>query len=73
MQAHLRNFFVIIPALTINFVEKMLAQKDTLKKKGEGSTLFGTYIIRARRKPSPIAVQVVAERPRLPMTDLRWA
>ena len=31
-QAHLRNFYVIVPPLTLNFVEGMLAKKDTLKK-----------------------------------------
>ena len=31
--AHLANFYIIVPALTINFVDAMLAAKDRLQKK----------------------------------------
>ena len=31
--AHLANFYIIVPALTINFVDAMLQAKDRLQKK----------------------------------------
>ena len=31
--AHLSNFYIIVPALTINFVDSMLSAKDRLQKK----------------------------------------
>jgi len=31
--AHLANFYIIVPALTINFVDAMLSAKDRLQKK----------------------------------------
>lgn len=30
--SHLRNFFVIVPPLTINFVEHMIAAKEKMNK-----------------------------------------
>jgi WASH complex subunit 7 len=40
-QKHLRNFHMIAPPLMINFVDKMIAQKDNLNKKGgRGETSF---------------------------------
>jgi len=36
---HLRNFFVIVPPLTLNFIEHMLVAKDKLQKKGK-ETIF---------------------------------
>jgi len=36
--SHLANFFIIVPALTINFVEHMLAAKDRLLKKGRDAS-----------------------------------
>lgn len=33
-QKHLKNFYIIVPPLTLNFVEKLIAQKERLAKKG---------------------------------------
>ena len=35
--AHLSNFYIIVPALTISFVDAMLAAKDRLHKKARDS------------------------------------
>ena len=39
-QQHLKNFYVIVPPLTLNFVEKMLEQKERLGKKGKLESSF---------------------------------
>merc|ERR1711871_1784060 len=37
MHGHLKNFFLIVPALIVNFVETSIAAKDSLHKKGRES------------------------------------
>lgn len=37
---HLRNFHIIIPPLTINFVEYIIASKERLTKKNKGNAAF---------------------------------
>ena len=38
---HLHSFYAIVPALTLNFVEKMIQQKERLgKKSGRQETAF---------------------------------
>eukprot|EP00004_Rigifila_ramosa_P020162 TRINITY_DN521_c1_g2_i4.p1 TRINITY_DN521_c1_g2~~TRINITY_DN521_c1_g2_i4.p1 ORF type:complete len:1097 (+),score=319.76 TRINITY_DN521_c1_g2_i4:490-3291(+) len=39
-QQHLRNFFIILPPLTINFIEHMLLGKEKLGKKGKETATF---------------------------------
>eukprot|EP00048_Salpingoeca_helianthica_P015476 m.226982 g.226982 ORF g.226982 m.226982 type:complete len:1195 (+) comp17088_c0_seq1:325-3909(+) len=38
--SHLRNFYVIVPPLTINFVEHMIMAKDRLNKKNKTGAMF---------------------------------
>lgn len=38
--SHLRNFHIIIPPLTINFVEYIIASKERLTKKNKGTAAF---------------------------------
>jgi len=38
--AHLKNFYIITPALTLNFVEHMLASKDRMDKKRKDNAAF---------------------------------
>lgn len=38
--SHLRNFHIIIPPLTINFVEYIIASKERLTKKNKGNAAF---------------------------------
>ena len=37
---HLKNFYIIIPALTLNFVEYLLACKDRIEKKRKDNAAF---------------------------------
>lgn len=37
---HLKNFFIIVPPLTINFIEHILMSKDKLNKKDKNGALF---------------------------------
>ena len=37
---HLRNFFVILPALSLNFVEYMIGSKEKLNKKNKVGAAF---------------------------------
>ncbi|XP_063704330.1 WASH complex subunit 4 [Culicoides brevitarsis] len=37
---HLKNFYLIIPALTLNYIEHMLTSKDKLTKKDQTGALF---------------------------------
>lgn len=37
---HLRNFYVIVPPLTINFVEHLLTSKEKLNKKNKDGVAF---------------------------------
>ena len=38
--SHLRNLYLIIPALTINFIEHSLAAKENIHKKNKCETGF---------------------------------
>jgi WASH complex subunit 7 len=38
--SHLKNFYIIVPPLTINFVEHMLVAKEKFGKKGKGDSIF---------------------------------
>ncbi|CAO1421142.1 unnamed protein product [Diamesa serratosioi] len=38
--SHLKNFYIIVPALTINFIEFILTSKDKLNKKNKDGALF---------------------------------
>ena len=38
--AHLKNFHIIIPPLTINYVEHMIMAKDRLNKKNKTGAMF---------------------------------
>lgn len=38
--SHLKNFYIIVPALTINFIEHILIAKDKLNKKNKEGALF---------------------------------
>lgn len=38
--AHLKNFYIIVPALTINYIEHILIAKDKLNKKNKEGALF---------------------------------
>lgn len=38
--SHLKNFYIFIPALTINYIEHILLAKDRLNKKGKEEVLF---------------------------------
>lgn len=38
--SHLKNFFIIVPALTINYIEYILMAKDKLNKKNKEGALF---------------------------------
>lgn len=38
--SHLKNFYIIVPALTINFIEHILIAKDRLNKKNKEGTVF---------------------------------
>jgi hypothetical protein len=37
---HLKNFYILVPALTISFVEHMLVQKEKIGKKGKNDGVF---------------------------------
>jgi WASH complex subunit 7 len=37
---HLKNFYIIVPPLTINFIEHILTSKDKLNKKDKNGALF---------------------------------
>lgn len=37
---HLKNFYIIVPALTINYIEHILIAKDRLNKKNKDGALF---------------------------------
>ena len=37
---HLKNFFIIVPPLTINFIEYILTSKEKLTKKNKSGALF---------------------------------
>ena len=37
---HLKNFYAMIPALTVNFVDSMLISKEKLAKKGSKEGIF---------------------------------
>jgi len=37
---HLRNFYVIVPPLTLNFIEHMLVSKDKLQKKRKRNNIY---------------------------------
>lgn len=37
---HLRNFYLIIPPLTVNFVEHIIAAKDNINKKNKSGAAF---------------------------------
>lgn len=39
-QQHLKNFYIIVPPLTLNFVERMMEQKERLNKKGKAEASF---------------------------------
>jgi WASH complex subunit 7 len=38
--SHLKNFYMIVPALTVSFVEHMLVQKEKIGKKGKSEGIF---------------------------------
>lgn len=38
--SHLKNFYLIIPPMTINFVESSLAAKDNMNKKNKSRAAF---------------------------------
>lgn len=38
--SHLRNFYIIVPALTINYIEHIIVAKDKLNKKNKEGALF---------------------------------
>ena len=38
--AHLKNFFMIVPPLTINFVEYMISAKDKINRKNKAGAAF---------------------------------
>lgn len=38
--SHLKNFFILVPALTINYIEHILIAKDKLNKKNREGGLF---------------------------------
>ena len=38
--AHLKNFYIVVPALTVSFVEHMLVQKEKIGKKGKSEGIF---------------------------------
>lgn len=38
--SHLKNFYIFVPALTINYIENILLAKDRLNKKGKDEVLF---------------------------------
>lgn len=38
--SHLKNFYIFVPALTINYIEHILLAKDRLNKKGKEEVLF---------------------------------
>ena len=38
--SHLKNFYLIVPSLTINFVEHSLAVKDNILKKNKMDAAF---------------------------------
>lgn len=38
--SHLKNFYMIVPALTLSFVEHMLIQKEKIGKKGKSEGIF---------------------------------
>lgn len=38
--SHLKNFYIFVPALTINYIENILRAKDRLNKKGKEEVLF---------------------------------
>lgn len=63
--AHLKNFYVIIPALTLNFVDYMLNSKDKIdKKRKEGASFtddgFPMGILSKRKKKFffPLYIQI---------------
>jgi WASH complex subunit 7 len=38
--AHLKNFYIIVPALTVNYIEHILIGKDKLNKKNKEGVIF---------------------------------
>jgi len=57
--AHLKNFYIIVPPLTINFVDNIIAAKDRITKKDKNEAAFtddGMAMGENSKKPSPLAL-----------------